>query len=199
MDVQIAREYLTNPTERKASEIGQAVDVFYMKYHSYQAISNQLNMSPKFLSSRHKIFQLPKGIRWKVDQKQIKIEQGLQISKLKNEDDQWLLAFVIIEEKLSVKECKDIVNIVHKQNISIRNALRTSTGVRFDKIQPLILPLRFEIRLAISHAAWSQYKNWEDLCYQLIRQGINIDIQEVSIQLDKLASALRKSGREKTK
>ncbi len=199
MEEKVAVEYLTAPKGKKPSEIGEAVDVLYQKYHSYQAIAQQLNMSPNFLSSRHRIFQLPKGIQWKVDQEQIGIEQGYQISRLENEDDQWLLALAIIEEKLSTKECENVVNIVLKQNGSIRDALSISTGVRFDKIQPLLLPIRFDSRLAMCRSAWSQCKNWEDFCYQLIRQGIDVDIKKVAIQLEALASDLREAGQEKTK
>lgn len=201
MDAKTATEYLTAPSQRKISEIGEAVDVLYQKYHSYKAIAQQLNMSmsPNFLSSRHRIFQLPKGIQWKVDQKQIGIRQGYQISRLENEDDQWVLAFAIVEEKLSAKECEDVVNIVLKQNSSISDALSVSTGVRLDKIQPLLLPIGFDIRLAICRSAWNQCENWEDLCYRLIRQGIDVDIKKVAIQLETLASDLREAGQGKTK
>ena len=36
---------------------------------------------------------------------------------------------------------------------------------------------------------------WEDLCYQLVRQGVDIDYQEVAFQLEKLASDLRSAGK----
>ncbi len=199
MDVEIAREYLTAPKGKKTSEIGEAVDVLYREYSSYKAIAQKLKVSPSFLSSRHRIFQLPKGIQWKIDQEQISIRQSHQISRLKSEDDQWLLAFVILEEELAVNECKNVVDIVVKQNKSIRDALSISTGVRFDKIQPLLLPIRFDLRLAICRSAWSQGKDWADLCYQLIRQGIDLDIKEVAIQLEALASDLRKAGQKTTK
>jgi hypothetical protein len=199
MEEKTAIEYLTVPEGNKPSEIGEAVDILYQKYHSYKAIAQQLNVSPDFLSSRHRIFQLPKGIQWKIDQGQIGITQGHEISRLENEDDQWLLALAIIEEKLSIKECENVVNIVLKQNSSIRDALSVSAGVRFDRIQPLLLPLGFDIRLAICQSAWNQCKNWDDLCYELIRQGIDVDIKKIAIQLEALASDLREAGQEKTK
>jgi hypothetical protein len=199
MEEKAAIEYLTAPEGKKPSEIGKAVDVLYQKYHSYKAIAQQLNVSPNFLNSRHRIFQLPKGIQWKIDQGQIGITQGYEISRLKNKDDQWLLALAIIEEKLTLDECKNVVNRVSKQNDSIRDALSVSAGVRFDKIQTLLLPLEFDIRLEICRLAWDLCKNWEDLCYQLIRQGIDVDIKKVGSQLEALASNLREAGREKTK
>lgn len=88
-----------------------------------------------------------------------------------------------------------MVNLVLKQNMSIRDALSLSTGVRCDTIQTLLLPLGFDIRLSICKIAWEQCQNWEDLCYQFIRQGIiNVDIKEVAHQLEKLASDLRKAS-----
>ena len=204
MEEKVAIEYLTTPKGKKPSEIGEAVDVLYQKDPSYRAVAHQSNMSPKCLSSRHRIFQLPKGIGWKVDQEQIGIKQANEIARLKNEDDQWLLAFAIIEEKLSIEECKAVVNIVLKQNCSIRDALSSPpASVRFDKIQPLLLPIGFDSRLAICRSAWNQCKDWADLCYQLIRQGIDVDIKkvaiQVAIQLEGLASDLREAGQEKTK
>ncbi len=194
MDVKTATEYLADPTKRKASEIGKAVDTLYQEHHSYKAISQELGISPKFLSKRHRIFQLPEGIQWKIDEGYIGIDRGYQIYRLKKEDDQWLLAFTIVEEKLSTKECEDVVNAMLKQNCSLEEVLGTSIGVRFDKIQPLLLPVGFDIRLAICRAAWSQSENWEDLCYKLIRQGLDVDIQGVASQLRALAADLQKAG-----
>ena len=199
MDTKAAIEYLTTPDTKTPSEIGKAVDVLLKEYHSYKAIAQLLNMSPSFLSSRHRIFQLPEGIRWKVDQEQIGVGQGYHISRLEDEDDQWLLALAIIEEKLSTKECENVVNMVLEQNGSMRDALSVSTGVRFDRIQPLLLPIGFDSRLAMCQAAWCQHKNWEDFCYQLIRQGIDVDIKKISSQLEALASDLREAGQEKTR
>ena len=199
MEEKTAIEYLTAHEGKKASEIGRVVDVLYQKYHSYQAIAQRVGMSSKFWSARHRIFQLPKGIQWKIDQGQIGITQGHEISRLENEYDQWLLALAIIEEKLTPDECKNVVNIVLKQNGAIRDVLSISTGVRFDKIQTLILPLGFDTRLAICQSAWNQCKNWEDLCYELIRQGIDVDIKKIASQLEALASDLREAGQEKTK
>ncbi len=198
MDVKTAIEYLTGSAKRKASEIGKAVDVLYQEYHTYKAISQKLvGISPEFLSQRHRIFQLPEGIQWKIDEGYIGIEKGYQISRLKEEDDQWLLAFTIVEEKLSAKECENVVNGVLTQNRSLKEALSITTGCRFDKIQPLLLPIGFDIWFAISRAAWNQKENWGDLCYRLIRQGLNVDVREdvreVANKLRALATDLEKA------
>lgn len=199
MDIETAIDYLSSSKQRNPSEIGQAVDVLYQEHPYYKEITRQhkLKISPHFLRQRHGIFKLPKGIQWKVDQDQIKVSQGYQISRLRNEDDQWLLAFVVIEEKLNLNECNGIVNMVLKKNVPIRDALRILTGVRCDKIVPVLLPLEFDIQLAMCRSAWNRSKDWRDFCYYLMLQGIDVDIKKVATQLEVLASDLRKVGQRK--
>lgn len=197
MDATTAREHLSAPEGKLPCEIGEAVDVLYGEYGSYEALALQFGKSKKFCGTRHRLFQLPEGIRWKIDERQIGIEQGYQISRLTSDEDQWVLALAIIEaEDLTAKECQNVVNLVLNQEKSIRDALSVSAGIRFDKIQPLLLPLGFDIRLSICKIAWKQCQNWEDLGYRLILQGIDVDIREVASQLEELAVALRKAGRE---
>ena len=195
MDTETARVILGSYAGKKPSEIGNAVDVLYPGFGTYKAIAAEFGRSDSFWSVRHRLFQLPVGIRWKIDEGQISMEQGIEISKLKNEEEQWLLAFTITEtQNLTAKECQNVVNLVLKEEKSIREALGVSAGIRFDKIQPLLLPLGFDIRLAICKRAWARCQEWEDLIYQLILQGIDIDIKEVASQLEKLASHLHKAG-----
>lgn len=195
MDVETARVILGAYAGKKPSEIGNAVDVLYPGFRTYKAITAEFGRSDSFWSVRHRLFQLPAGIRWKIDEGQISMDQGIEISKLKNEEEQWLLAFVITEtQNLTAKECQNVVNLVLKEEKSIREALSISAGIRFDKIQPLLLPLGFDIRLAICKRAWATCQEWVDLVYQLILQGIDVDIKEVATQLEKLALNLRKAG-----
>ena len=195
MNVNTAREILADHVGRKPSEIGEAVDVLYPELGTYKAIAQQVGMSDKFWGTRHRIFQLPAGIQWKLDEGQIGIEQGYQISRLGSEEDQWLLAIAIMEtEDLTADECKNVVDRVVKEDESITEALSVSAGIRFDKTHPLLLPLPFDIWLAICKRAWSRHENWGDSCYQLIRQGIDVDFQDVARQLEKLAADLCKAG-----
>ena len=196
MDAGTAREILETYTGRKTSEIGNAIDVLYPEFSTYKAIAKVFGRSDKYWGVRHRLFQLPAGIRWKIDEGHINIEQGIEIAKLKNEDDQWLLAIAIIEtENLTANECGNVVNLVLKEGKSIQEALSVSAGVRSDNIQPLILPLGFDIRLAICKRAWALSQEWEDMIYQFILQGIDVDIKEIALQLEKLALDLRKAGK----
>ena len=190
MEEKIAIEHLTAPQGKKLSEVGEAVEVLYQKHGSYEAIARQVSVSAKFLNSRHRIFQLPKGIQWKIDQGQIGIDQSYEISRLENEDDQWLLALAVVEQNLKATECSNVVNLVLRQDKPIREALSISTGVRFDEGKNLILIIRPDLWIPMSRAAWGQCKNWEDLCYQLIRQGIDVDIKQVGSQIEQVGSQI---------
>ena len=199
MEEKIAIEYLTTPKGKKPSEVGEAVDVLHQKYHTYKAIVQQVdNVSETFLHSRHRIFQLPKGIQWKVDQGEIGIEHGYQISRLENEDDQWLLALAITEKKLTVEECNNVVNGVSKQNVSIEEVLSVSTGVRFGEPKPLLLMIPPDLWIPMSRGAWDQGMNWEDYCSQLIRLGIFFDIEQFESGFEALESFVRE-GRKQIK
>ncbi len=183
MDESSAVDCLTNRSEKKPSEIGQAVDVLYQVHGTHAKIVQelQLNVGGDYLRSMRRIFHLPKGIRWKVDKGQIKVPQGYEISRLEDEDDQWMLAITIVEKNLKAKECKNVVNLVLNKGRTMRDALSTATGVRFEEINPpvLLLPIGVDFWFDLSKAAWQQGEEWEDLCYRIIRQGIDIDPKEV--------------------
>ncbi len=196
MDIEIARKIVCAHDEKKLSEVAKAVDVLYQAFGTYQSITREMGKSDKFWIIRHRIFQLPAGILWKVDEGHIGIEQAYQITRLKQEEDQWVLAIAIVEAKgLTGKECRKVVNLVLKGGKSIMDSLRVLVGIRFDKIQPLLLPLGTDVWIAICKIAWAQRQRWEDLCYQLVLQGIGVDIQEVASQLERLALDLRQASR----
>ena len=196
MDLITAKKIIDALDRSKPSELAKAVDVLYQELGTYQSITQAIGKSDKFWIIRHRISQLPVGIRWKMDEGQIGIEQGYQISRLKQEEDQWLLAIAIIEMRdLTAKECGKVVNLVLNEGKSIRDSLSILAGIRFDKIQQLLLPLDSEIWLTICKIAWARCQQWEDLCYQLVLQGINIDLLEIASQLEKLAVDLRDSSK----
>ena len=192
MDKTTALEYLEQPDNRTPSEVGEAVEVLYNDYNSYKKMANELRLriSPNILSSRHRIFRLPKGIRWKIDEGKILITIGNEISRLKNEQDQWLLAFAVVEEQLDTEVCANVVNRVLKYNDSIRDALSVAAGVKSDAVVPVLLPLGFDIRLALSQRAWNQEKEVADFCFNQIRQGIRVDLPALTDELREILSKL---------
>lgn len=195
MNLRAAKETVADHTQSKPSEIAKAVDVLYQEFGTYQAITQEMGKSDKFWIMRHRISQLPIGIQWKIDEGQIGVRQGYQISRLKHEDDQWLLAIAITEAKcLTAKECEKVVTLVINEDTSIKDSLSVLADIHFDQIKPLSLPIGSDIWIEICKVAWERFQKWEDLCYQLVRQGVNIDYQEVASQLEKLAADLRSAS-----
>ncbi|MCY3626243.1 hypothetical protein F4X88_15405 [Candidatus Poribacteria bacterium] len=196
MDIETAKKIVAAHDQKKPSEVAKAVDVLYQKFGTYQSITRVMGKSDKFWIVRHRISQLPIGILWKIDEGHIGIEQAYQITRLKQEEDKWILAIAIVEVKgLTAKECGKVVNLVIKEGKSIMDSLSILAGIHFDEIQPLSLPLGSDIWTEICKIAWTQRQRWEDLCYQLVRQGVDVNIQEVASQLEGLAVDLRRSGR----
>lgn len=195
--IETARKILDVHDQKKLSEVAKAVDVLYQEFGTYQSITQKIGRSDKFWIVRHHISQLPVGILWKIDEGDIGIEQAYQITRLDRETDQWVLAIAIIEtEGLTAKECGKVVNLVLNKGKSIMDSLSIIAGIQFEKIQPLMLSLGTDVWIEICKTAWTQYQRWEDLCYQLVRQGIGVDIQAVASQLERLALELRQARRD---
>lgn len=196
MNLKTAKQIIVEHPQRKPSEITEAVDVLYQEFGTYQAITQKIGRSDKFWIMRHRISQLPSGIRWQIDQGNIGIGQGYQIARLRREEDQWLLAIAIIEARcLTAKKSRRVVNLVLNGEKSMKESLSISANIHFDKIQPLSLRLGSDIWIEICKIAWTQHQKWQDLCYQLVRQGVDVDLQEIASQLEKLASDLRNVGK----
>ena len=198
MNKDVARQYLTCPQNRKPSEIGEAVDALYAEYGTYDEMAAHFTLSSTTLSYRHRIFKLPEGIRWKVDEGKIKIGSAVEISRLKNEDDQWLLAFSIIDENLDYETCKSIVTRVLTYNDSMADALRNVASIGCDKVDTLLVPLTFQERLALSRQAWSDHNDWDEFCHQLLRKGditrwVRDYLQTIGETTDSLSSRLQEN------
>ena len=201
MDTDMALELLKTEAEKKPSEVGKAIDVLFHDFGSYAAIEKRFGKSSYFWRQHHRVYGLPKGIQSKVDKGEINLGECYEISRLKDEEDQWLLAVAIIEaEDFTIDECNKVVNgVLNSDNpLSIKESLKTYTGFEFGKTQPLVLvPFPFDVWFQICKRAWSHEKELADICYQLICQGIAVDINEVADQLEKLASDLRRTNRTK--
>lgn len=193
MDRDTARAYLKDPQGKKPSQIGEAVDVLRPDYRTYKEMAQDCQLGESTLRRRHRIYQLPKGIQWKIDEGKISIEKGEQIARLENEDAQWLLGFAIVEEQLEHEVCSNVVNRILRFNDSIRDALSASAGVQCDKITSLLLPLGFDIRLAIAQKAWNYNMEVQDFCYEQIRQDPDALSRELARECRVLLSRLEEA------
>ena len=68
-----------------------------------------------------------------------------------------------------------------------------------------MLPVSVDFWFALIRASWGKHKDWQDICYQLIREGVDVDTKEVadqlealakdvSVQLENIAATLRQAG-----
>lgn len=191
MDYQTARDWLNDAGDRKPSEKGEAVDVLYRELGNYKAIAKEVALSPERLSDLRRVFLLPEGIRWQFDKGKIRIGHVEQISRLQG-DEQWLLAFSIVQVKISVKDSKEVVDAVVKRNRDLRDVLHNMIGIRFDKpIASLLTGITFEDRFRVSRAAWDKKLKWEDFCQKAIEEATRVDLDHIARELESIAEQLR--------
>lgn len=191
MNIEKAKELLHQPSDWKPSELGEAVDILYKEYGSYDAIARQVTLSADRLSNLRRVFLLPQGIRWQVDKGRLLISHAYQISRLKEENDQWLLAFSIVEAKINVKDANAAVNAVIKNGQRLQEVLQEKIGVRFDEVKALLLPLSFEDVFKITRMAWSKELEWADFGFMAIKEATRVDHEHIADELASLADQLR--------
>ena len=191
MDIETAKEYLAETGSRKPSEIGEAVDKLYQEYGSYVVIANEVGLATTRLSQFHRVFLLPEGIRWQVDEGKLSLTHAKQISRLESEDDQWLLAFSIVTKKLTGEDTREAVNAAIQHSRPLKDVLQTLIGIQFDKIDsPLLLPFSFDERYKISRAAWAKKMSWPDFCLKAIKRETRIDVELIACDLKRFASLI---------
>ncbi len=191
MNIEKAKELLNSPSDWKPSELGEAVDVLYKKIRNYDAIASQVGLSANRLAHLRRVYLLPQGIRWQVDKGKLKISHAYHISRLKEENDQWLLAFSIIEAKMSVKDTNATVNAVIKNGERLQDVLQELVGVRFDEVKALLLPLSFDDVFEITRMAWSKKLEWADFSLIAIEEATRVDHEHIADELASLAEQLR--------
>ncbi len=214
MNEREAKFTLENPDEKKFSEIGEAIDVLLSQHSEnrkrvgYKKLSETIGIKKVkrsgcrrsfTLSDLHRIYKkLPPGILWKIDRGEIDIAHGVHIARLKNEEEQWVLALAINVNKLSRKECKRVVSLViqkpksgEEKAYSIREALDTVAGICFENIPRVMEILSPEEWIAVSKEAWNRKMNWEDFFHRLATEK-----HDVLLQVEKVADQLRQRYQE---
>jgi hypothetical protein len=189
VDLDKARACLNSPTKKKPSEIGEAVNLLFLEFRSYKKIAEQVELSPERISVFHRVYKLPKGIQWQVDNGKILIGHAMQISRL-NENNQWLLAFVIVEEKISVKDSRTVVNAVINSEQELSNVLKSITGIDSNNIKAQLLPLSFSERFQISRSAWGKEMSWVDFNLKSIMEATRVDIEQIADELTKIVKKI---------
>lgn len=191
MNISKAEKIVANYKEslkKSISDFCKAFNLLKEEHGSYKAISEKVDVHSTTLGKYHKISQLPKGILWKFVQNELKVNQVYQISRLEKIEDQWFLAFYVIElqnneQKCTTDDCKEMVDTVLEQEISIQEVIKNLYGEKFEQIISLLLPLDFDIRLSLSKICWEQKKELKDFCYEAIIEKHQFkDIAKTSIE-----------------
>lgn len=219
MDEKESKFILENPENKKPSEIGEAVDVLLRqrrkshKRGGYTWLSEEIGKKrikinrhkrSFTLSEIHRIFRLPQGILWRIDLEKIGAIQGVEITRLKCEEDQWILALAVDAKQISAKDCKTTVNLALKKpeagekDYSLREALDRVAGFPFEGIPRLVDMSSPEEWIAINKEAWNRKMNWENFCHHLIaqKQSVLSDIEKVAEQISCWSRDFPKSSHE---
>ena len=219
MDAEEAKFILEDPDGKKLSEIGEAIDVLLPQYRpknrtkgGYKWLSEKIgkvsgykrSFTPSKLSKFHSIYRLPQGIRWKIDLEKIGASQGVEIARLKSEEDQWVLALAVDAKQMSAKDCRAIVNLVPEKpeagekNYSLREALGIVSGIRFRDIPRVMEMLSPEEWIAVSKEAWNRKMDWQDFFHRLAteKQSVLSDIEKRVEQISRWMRDFPKSSHE---
>lgn len=202
MDAEEAKFILENPDGKKLSEIGEAIDVLLPQYRpknrtkgGYKELSEEIGRKRIKISGRrrsftlselHSIYRMPQGIRWKIDLEKIGASQGVEIARLKCEEDQWILALAVDAKQMSVTKCGKIVSLAlrkpkaDEKDYSLREALGSVAGIRFRDISRVMEMLSPEEWIAVSKEAWHRKMDWQDFfhCLATEKQSVLSDIEK---------------------
>lgn len=197
MDVEEATATLNDYADRPLEELGEAVDELLKHYDSYTGIGEIVRPVPATISKYHRLSQLPKGIRWKVDAGELTIGQAVEVARLEDENDQWVLAYAIVDdEDASVPgdEWRRAVDEVLSTGRSMEDILRNSLGVASEKTVTMALAFDYWFRFKLCRAAWNRRENWHDLAYSILNDWLAsrefespADLREITEELSEIA------------
>ncbi len=219
MDAEEAKFILENPDGKKLSEIGEAIYVLLRrrrksgKRRGYKWLSEEIGKKRIKISGRkrsftlselHSIYRMPQGIRWKIDLEKIGASQGVEIARLKSEEDQWILALAVDAKQMSAKDCKAIIDLAlrkpkaDEKDYSLREALGIVSGIRFRDIPRVMEMLSPEEWIAVSKEAWNRKMDWQDFFHRLAteKQSVLSDIEKKVEQISRWRRDFPKSSHE---
>lgn len=219
MDAEEAKFILENTAGKKPSKIGEAIDVLLRQHQksgkrgSYTRLSKEIGKKrikisgckrSFTLSEIHRVFRLPQGILWKIDLEKIGASQGVEIARLKSEEDQWVLALAVDAKQMSVTKCRKIVSLAlrkpkaDEKDYSLREALGIVAGIRFRDISRVMEMLSPEEWIAVSKEAWNRKMDWQDFfhCLATEKQSVLSDIEKVAEQIIQWRRDFPKSSHE---
>ena len=174
MNTEYAKAIVNSYRKQPFDLLGDAIDCLFTEYGSYMNIARFTEVSAGTISKYHKICKLPHGILWQLQEGNISLGIAEQLTRLDSKDDQWRLAFFVVDighGSFGVQECQEVVTIIKKRELSAEEALIELTGETFGKIKPLILPVNFGFRFALAKAVGNIELNGRIYVFVLLTNG----------------------------
>ncbi len=200
MEITEAKAVVADYKQQQLGVLGEAITVLKKEYATYEGIAQQVAPSAATITKYHALSKLPQGIRWKVEQGQLPPTHAEQICRLKDENDQWVLAFCIVDagkQGPSARECKDVVEDVRETERPIAEVLTERFAFEFDKTVALVVPVDYWFRFKICRTAWNRQEEWKNLVYKILSEWLagrefssTADLKAISRQLSDVASQI---------
>lgn len=206
MEIADAQAVLEDYRHQPLAAIGEAISVLKEKYGTYKEIAKQVSPSAHTIGLYYRLSQLPDGIRWKIEQRELAVSLAQQICRLEDTNDQWLLAFAIVDaqeknEGLTEQDCTELVDDIRQSGKSLEEALSQRFGFNFDESVPLILSFDYWFRFKLCRSAWNRQQNWADLVYDIINEWLEgrefastADLHKISQELIAIGKRVEELG-----
>ena len=201
MEISDAKAVVQNYRQQSLAALGEAISVLKKKYDTYEKIAKQVSPSAKTIGLYYRLSQLPDGIRWKIQEGEIGLSLAEQVCRLKDENDQWVLAYAIVDaaqdRSIMEQEWKGAVDEVLRTGRSMKEVLEERLGAASDKTVVTPVSFDYSFRFKLCRAAWNRQKNWADLVYDIINEWLDgrefsstADLKGISRELIDAASRI---------
>lgn len=201
MNIEEANRVVAGYSEQPLEVLGEAIALLKRRYGAYERIAQQVGVGAATIAQYHHISELPDGIRWKVEEGQLRLGLARQVCRLEDENDQWMLAYAIVDAAedgaVPQEEWKRAVDEVLKSGRSMEEVLQERLGAASEKTVQMVVSFDYWFRFQLCRAAWNRRQSWYDLAYEILTQWLKgrefastADLGRISQQLTDIANRL---------
>jgi len=193
-----AKAVVTGYSGQPLRALGEAITLLKREYGTYKQIAKEVGPCAVTIGRYHRLSRLPDGLRWKIEQRELALSLAHQVCKLKDENDQWVLAFAILDApedgRLTERECRQAVEEVQNTGRPMREVLAERLGLDFKKSVVVVLSFDYWFRFKLCRAAWNRGQSGADLAREIVAEWLagrqfssTADLQHISQQLADIA------------
>lgn len=200
VEIDNAKAMVADYRHQRLDALGEAITVLKQEYRTYNDIAEQVGVSRLTIGLYHRLSKLPHGIRWKVEEGEVPLGLARQVCRLKDEEDQWMLAYAIVDDAdrtVPEEEWKGAVDEVLRTAASMEEVLEKRLGAASEKSVVTTLSFDYWIRFKLCRAAWNRRQSWYDLAREIVTQWLEgrefastADLEEMSRHLVEIANRL---------